>query len=77
LNRYARFYSKLENGTVEGVYSWAGEQGFEISGRRAGEVLWTRREDLPVIHDGGCTVISIGFDVKTKQLTRMECNTHA
>jgi hypothetical protein len=77
LDRYARFYARLDNGTVEGVFSYAGEEGYEISGSRAGEVLWTNRDDLPIIHDGGCTVISITFDARAKELIHAYCNTDA
>ena len=73
LQRYARFYARVDDETVAGVYAYANE-GYEPIAGRAGEIVWTSREALPVIHDGGCTVLSINFDVRTNRLTRLECN---
>ena len=72
LRRFARFYAR-QNGAVEGVYSYA-DEGVEPMEGRVNEVVWTRLGDLPVIHEGGCGVISISFDVKSKKLHRVECN---
>ncbi len=41
----------------------------------AGQRLWMRNEmDLPVIHDGGCSVINVTFDPQTRKLEQVACN---
>lgn len=45
---------------------------------KAGQRRWVAdREALPFIADGGCTVVHVDFDLKTRKVEHVGCNGHA
>jgi hypothetical protein len=73
LSDYARYYA----GYIEGghrliagrfiTHRWAGQKA-------AGIYIVVNREKLPVIFDGGCSVVSLVYDVDTAKLLSLDCN---
>ena len=63
--KYDRYYMRQAPDTVVGTFVGSGERG---------ERKWVSSIDqLPAIDDGGCGVVNIIFDLKTKKSTTF-CN---
>lgn len=73
IERFARFYAHEQNGSVQAVYLFANEGYVPIAGK-AGTSRWTTVDDLPVVYDGGCTVLNIRYDARNRKLLWVECN---
>jgi hypothetical protein len=71
--RYARFYSRDNTGFVSGIYLFANE-GYEPYYGKTGHSYWVSQSDLPVIDDGGCSVINVTYNSLTKTLISFTCN---
>ena len=77
-------YIQHEEGAREAGERWCQEEGssgdqrckmpgYGITG--AGQSLWfSDTEKLPELDDGGCALISMTFNPKTKQLSDLRCN---
>ncbi len=64
LRKYRRYYAwQEEDITVQAVY--------ELGGKPA--QLWLPREEMPIILDGGCSVVSFTFDVRRDTAKDMSC----
>jgi hypothetical protein len=75
LDRYARFYAHSAGGSVSGVYVFS-NVGYQPIVGRAGETVWTRPTDLPVISDGGCGVLLLDYDAIADVLRSLECSSN-
>ena len=65
LSGYARFYAwSDERRTVRATFV-----GNEITGRK-----WVQYSELPVLNDGGCSVVNIVYDVAKGEVTKLWCN---
>ena len=64
--RYSRHYawSSRRKGVVEAVYDSEGKPGR----------IWLPWDEMPIILDGGCSVVTFSFDSATKSFERMRCN---
>ena len=70
LDRYARFYADGPGGEVTGVYVGLPPPEWPPGTRR-----WVERlGDLPIIDDGGCSVIGLVFDPAKRTLRDVGCN---
>ena len=66
LESYARYYALDDGERVVGVYITIVEPENPQYNVPIGERRWVnRRTELPVILDGGCTVVTVRFDPKT------------
>ena len=69
LATYARFYAWQQRGDairkVVATYVALGEP----PGRR-----WVEETDFPLIMDGGCSVITMSYNVTTQQVEHVSCN---
>ena len=72
LSRYVRFYAR-ETGDISAVYVLGGatHQGRV---RGPGTVAWVPIDELPVIMDGGCSVINVRYNEETKSEVSVFCN---
>jgi len=68
LESYVRKYTYLGDGTVIGVYVLA-TMGVDKPGRS-----WVAQRDMPVIADGGCSVVTVFYDQKTRRAPTSRCN---
>ena len=73
LERYARFYAHGPNASIQAVYVYA-NVGYEPMYGRSGQTVWTTPAELPVISDGGCTVLNIEYDAVADALRSVRCN---
>jgi len=73
LERYARFYAHGPNASVQAVYVHA-NVGYEPIVGRSGETVWTTPDALPVIYDGGCSVLVIEYDAAADALQSFRCS---
>jgi len=73
LDSYARIYAHLADGSVTGLYLFA-NKGMEPMAGHRGQVEWTTPEAIPVVNDGGCTVITVFYDVHAHRLSSVRCN---
>jgi hypothetical protein len=71
--RYARFYSHGNAGFVSGIYLFANE-GYEPYYGKTGHSYWVSSSDLPIVDDGGCSVINVNYNSLTKTLISFTCN---
>ena len=71
--RHARFYARMADGSVRGIWAFANEGIDPIVGK-AGEIVWTLPNDLPLINDGGCAVLNIEYDLERHSLRSFSCN---
>lgn len=73
LASYARFYAwqQREDGIrkVVAVYE-------DVTGARPGR-RWVTETDFPLIMDGGCSVISLSYDVAARRIEHVTCNGEA
>lgn len=70
LLKYARHYASLDEGThriIRGIY---------ILGDEAGVFIATA-EELPVVFDGGCSVVTVEYDVSSASFRVVSCNGEA
>ncbi len=72
LPRYRRFYAfnRRDRGRVDAVYSLYERN--PQSGR-----LWVRPDQLPLIDDGGCGVITFSYVIATQRFENIACNGEA
>ena len=72
LSRYARFYAR-ETGEISAVYVLGGanHQGRVLG---PGTITWAPIDELPVIMDGGCSVINVRYNEETKSEVSVFCN---
>ena len=72
LNRYARFYAR-ETGDISAVYVLGGtnHQGRNLG---PGTITWVPVDGLPVIMDGGCSVVNVRYNEETKSEVSVFCN---
>jgi hypothetical protein len=73
MKRFARFYAHETDGSIRAVYLYANEGSEPILGK-AGSVIWTTPDKLPVVYDGGCSVVTVTYDPGPKKLTGARCN---
>lgn len=78
LDAYGRFYSDSGR-TIEAVYVSSGMVGHELSdriGRQeiAPNVYLVGFGNLPIIMDGGCSVLTLSYDRQTRAITGPVCN---
>jgi hypothetical protein len=73
LKRFARFYAREGDSSITGIYLFANEGQQPIEGK-AGEVTWTTPDKLPAVEDGGCSVVTVKYDLRHDRLTGVECN---
>lgn len=66
LLRYRRHYawSSSDPQVVEAVYTLGGRP----------DRLWLSSNDLPIVLDGGCSVITLRFEVKKRTVSNLRCN---
>lgn len=66
VNRYRRHYAlaKDDPNVVEAVY--------ERGGRPTS--LWLRWDEMPIILDGGCSVVTFTYDLRTQHFKNVACN---
>ena len=66
LRRYRRYYAWANNEyhTVVAIYVLGGK-----SGR-----LWLSENDMPIVLDGGCTVVNFTYYPESKRISSPECN---
>lgn len=66
LSRYRRHYawSSGDPQAVEAVYTLGGKP----------DRLWLSADDLPIVLDGGCSVITFKFEVARKAASNVRCN---
>ena|SRR5215212_8111119 len=64
--KYRRYYawSRDDAGIVDAVYVLGGEP----------DNFWFPADDMPIVLDGGCTVISIEFSIATGEAISVRCN---
>lgn len=70
LDRYSRFYTEANSGEVIGTYVAGAQSGLPVGQRRWVKDIY----HLPAIDDGGCFIVNVIFDPKTKKVTRASCN---
>lgn len=68
LSSYDRFYAKdlTQHGVIHGV--------FRHRVGRQGEVRIVPSSSLPVIFDGGCSIIRLRYSIATQQVDYIACN---
>jgi len=66
LSRYRRHYAWASGDpqAVEAVYTLGGKP----------DRLWLSADDLPIVLDGGCSVVTFKFEVARKTATNVRCN---
>jgi len=66
LSRYRRHYAWSSSGSraVEAVYTLGGKP----------DRLWLPADDMPIILDGGCSVITFKFEVDKNAPSNVHCN---
>lgn len=66
LGRYRRHYAwaKDDRDTVMAVYALGGKP------RR----LWLPEDEMPIVLDGGCTVVTFRYHLKSKLISDLRCN---
>ena len=78
LSSYGRYYYQLPSqGSPEqvvGVYIKAGT--FGIKQPRSGRE-WRAQDQIPRIADGGCSVVTVIYDVKASRIVSARCNGYA
>lgn len=67
LKEYARFYAHGPDRTVYAIYVDARIDG------RSGETRWASQEELPIINDAGCGVVTTEYDVASDTLRSSRC----
>ncbi|MDB5430851.1 MAG: hypothetical protein JWP35_1967 [Caulobacter sp.] len=67
VEKYERHYAYMGDGTVIGIY--VSLDGDDVPGR-----TWGSTKQLPQISDGGCGVVTVFYDPKTKKVTDTRCN---
>jgi hypothetical protein len=72
LNGYARFYAATPAGKIVGLYFRGVSDGLEPGARR-----WVPAKALPGVDDGGCAVVNVVFDVRTRKVEQAACNGRA
>ena len=70
-HHYARFYAHDVLGSVRSI--WVVPEGYSPLFGRPGTTSWVAVADLPVINDGGCTVIEISYISLTNEVWSVEC----
>ncbi len=73
LDQTARFYVRQPDSTVWGVYYAPTVSGETLAGR-PGAIVWTTRDGLPDVSDGGCFLINVIFDLRADGLREVACN---
>ena len=68
LDSYVRKYTYLGDGTVIGIYVLA-SMGVDKPGK-----TWVEQKDLPLLADGGCSVVTVFYDPKTRRAPEARCN---
>lgn len=68
--RYSRFYTTASSGEVIGTYVASGHNDLPVGQRRWVKDIY----HLPAIDDGGCFIVNVVFDPKTKRVTQAFCN---
>lgn len=68
LGAYGRYYA-LE-GRSDGVRKVLAVYVREPAPRRH----WVRENELPIVMDGGCDIVSLTYDVDADRVERVECN---
>lgn len=66
LGRYRRHYAwgKDDRDTVIAIYALGGKPAR----------LWLPEDEMPIILDGGCTVVTFRYDLKSKLVSDLKCN---
>lgn len=66
LQKYRRYYawSPGDSQVIEAVYSLGGRA----------DRLWLTADELPIVLDGGCSVVTFKFDVPTQRAMNVRCN---
>lgn len=66
LGRYRRHYAwaKEDHDTVTAVYALGGKPGR----------LWLPENEMPIILDGGCTVVTFQYHLKSRLVSDLRCN---
>ena len=70
LDHYARYYAMRSDGSVVGEYISGGFR--EKPGRQ-----WVEFDKLPLVYDGGCSVVTITYDPRWRIVSRPRCNGYA
>ena len=73
LKRFARFYSHDSVGFVSAIYVF-GNEGYEPIAGKAGQIYWVSPQNLPVVDDGGCSIINLSYHKWTGTLVSVACN---
>ena len=73
LDRVARFYARERDGSIRAIYLFANE-GYDPIEGKAGQSTWTSPDDLPLVFDGGCSVINVNYDPVNRKLKSVYCN---
>ena len=68
--RYSRFYTAAKSGEVIGTYVASAHNDLPAGQRRWVKDIY----QLPAIDDGGCGIVNVTFDPKTKRVTQVFCN---
>jgi hypothetical protein len=72
LNRYIRLYTRGDL-DVEGTYLFEGIGGLP-SKWKGGKSYWVTPDAVPQVLDGGCAVISLRYNLRSKMLVSVSCN---
>ena len=66
LGRYRRHYAwvKDDRDTVMAVYALGGQP----------KRLWLPGDEMPIVLDGGCTVVTFRYHLKSKLISDLRCN---
>jgi hypothetical protein len=74
LAEYARYYA-FENGRVYATYTTHVDPANGDANLRTGERRWlTDRRKLPVLLDGGCSVVNVVYDSQEASVEQAFCN---
>lgn len=66
---YGRYYAwEIRDDGVRKVL------GTYVRGDRPAERHWVRQNELPLVLDGGCDIITLTYDVNADRIERLECN---
>lgn len=69
LGEYDRFYAGVYEGSERLIIGV-----FVLTDSREGRASVVDRSKLPIIEDGGCSVISLSFDVESRLVRAIGCN---
>jgi hypothetical protein len=76
LKNQARFYAHSKAGRVFAIYIYGADAETAMVGI-PGTSSWVTEQNLPVVNDGGCSVVHIVFDTKKQKIEELYCNGEA